>query len=66
MGKKIKDLKQMYKSKINYTKKENEKETVDELKFCLETIWQKLLENKSMKYMLKGKGTRKYTYIICI
>lgn len=58
MGKKIKDLKQMYKSEINYTKKKKEK--VNELKFCLKTIWQKLLENKSMKYMLKGKRTRNY------
>ena len=40
MGKKINDLKQMYKSEINYTKKKK----VDELKYCLETIWQKLLE----------------------
>lgn len=36
MGKKIKDLKQMYKSEINYTKKKKEK--VNELKFCLKTI----------------------------
>lgn len=58
MGKKINDLKQMYKSEINYTKKKKSRRT----QILSRNHMTEAIRKKYIKYMLKGKGTRNYTY----
>lgn len=48
----------MYKSEINYTKKKKSRRT----QILSRNHMTEAIRKKYIKYMLKGKGTRNYTY----